>query len=71
MLSDLCEKYVHSVDLLVVRDLAMLLLAFAGFLRFDELSHIRCDEIEIHSEFMRIHLPKRKKLTNTGKVTRF
>lgn len=60
MLSELCLKYIHSTELLVIRDLTMILISYAGFLRYDELSHIRCDEIEIHSDFMRIHLPKSK-----------
>ncbi|XP_033761708.1 uncharacterized protein LOC117343458 [Pecten maximus] len=42
----LCEKYESSTDVLVLRDLVMIVLSFAGFLRFEEVwkemfSHIQ------------------------------
>lgn len=34
---DLCSKYIDCCDILVIRDLCMILLAFTAFLRYDEL----------------------------------
>jgi site-specific recombinase XerC len=41
-LVSLCDLYACSNNLLDVCDLCMILLTFAGFLRFDELSSLRC-----------------------------
>jgi hypothetical protein len=38
MLLELCNMHFGNNDLLVVRDLIMILLSFAGFLRFDDIS---------------------------------
>ena len=43
----LCEKYKDSKDILVLRDLCMILLCFSGFLRFDEVSNLRCCDVTI------------------------
>ena len=32
-------------DLLILRDLSMILIGFAGFLRFDDLVELRCSDI--------------------------
>ncbi|VDI05831.1 Hypothetical predicted protein [Mytilus galloprovincialis] len=40
MLIDLCSMYTDSSDLLIVRDLTMILLSYSGFLRFDEISKL-------------------------------
>jgi hypothetical protein len=42
MLLELCNMHVGNNDLLVVRDLSMILLSFARFLRFDEVSSLLC-----------------------------
>lgn len=34
----LCDKYLVSTDILVLRDLAIIVICFAGFLRFDEIT---------------------------------
>ncbi|XP_077989164.1 lysosomal cobalamin transporter ABCD4-like [Glandiceps talaboti] len=38
-LKELCMKYVDSKDILVLRDLTMILFSFAAFLRFDDTYH--------------------------------
>lgn len=43
----LCSKYESSSDVLVRRDVSMCLLLFSGFLRFDELSSLCCNDIVI------------------------
>lgn len=37
----LCEKYESTEDVLILRDLSMIVLSFSGFLRFDEVSFQR------------------------------
>ena len=37
-LIELCNMYKDSNDLLIIRDLTMMLLSFAGLLRYDEVS---------------------------------
>ena len=39
MLVELCDMFSGNSDLLVLRDLSMILIGFAGILRFDELSY--------------------------------
>ena len=51
MLINLCEKFVNSDDLLVVRDLTMILICFAGFLRFDELSSLKFNDVCCRKRF--------------------
>ncbi|VDI71133.1 Hypothetical predicted protein [Mytilus galloprovincialis] len=49
VLKNLCSKYKDCNDLLVIRDLTMIILCFAGFLRYDEISSIRCKDIVFKS----------------------
>jgi site-specific recombinase XerC len=45
-----------SVDLLIVRDLAMILLSFSGFLRYDEVSSLRFNDVKVHDNHLVSHL---------------
>lgn len=47
-------------DLMCVRNITMCLIAFAGFLRFSEMSNIRRSDIIIHSSHASIHIVKSK-----------
>ena len=47
----LCYKYLHCKDLVVVRTLTMILLDFAGFLRYDKFSSVRCKNVTCHDDF--------------------
>jgi hypothetical protein len=40
-LVELCTMFKDSTDLLIIRDLTMMLLSFSGFLRYDEISSLR------------------------------
>ena len=60
MLVDLCTIYKDSSDLFVVRDLAMILIGFSGFLRFDELSNLKCRDITIFDYYLKILIPLSK-----------
>ena len=56
----LCDKYLDCKDLVVVRDLTMILLGFAGFLRYDELSSVRCKDVTFHDNYVIIFISKSK-----------
>lgn len=60
MLITLCDKYAGNTDLLIIRDLCMILLSFAAFLRFDEISHLHCNDITVHDTHFAIHIRKSK-----------
>ncbi|XP_062582000.1 uncharacterized protein LOC134243775 [Saccostrea cucullata] len=56
----LCDIYVDSTNLLEVRDLCMILLSFAGFLRFEELSSLRCSDLTFMDGYVKISINKSK-----------
>ncbi|KAK3093741.1 hypothetical protein FSP39_019543 [Pinctada imbricata] len=60
MLIKLCEMFKSSSDLLVVRDLTMILLSFAGFLRYDEISSLCCQDVKIFDGYFSIKITKSK-----------
>jgi site-specific recombinase XerC len=60
MLLELCNMNVGNNDLLVVRDLTMILLSFAGFLRFDEVSSLLCSDVKIECEYLFIYFYSQK-----------
>jgi hypothetical protein len=60
MLIDLCTKFKDCNDLLVIRDLKMILLCFAGFLRYDEMSSILCNNVQIYDEYLILFIEKAK-----------
>ena len=60
MLKNLCAKYSTSTDLLVIRDLCMILLSFCGFLRYDEISSLRCNDVQIFDSYFILKINKSK-----------
>ncbi|XP_063421738.1 uncharacterized protein LOC134706597 isoform X1 [Mytilus trossulus] len=60
VLINLCSKYKDCNDLLVIRDLTMIILCFAGFLRYDEVSGIRCKDIVFKEDHFSINIFKSK-----------
>lgn len=60
LIVDLCNLYERSTDLLVIRDLCMIVIAYAGFLRYDELSALKCDDLVFHDSYVVIHIEKSK-----------
>jgi hypothetical protein len=60
VLVDLCTIYKDSSDLLVVRDLAMILIGFSGFLRFDQLSNLICRDIKNFDDYLKIFISQNK-----------
>ena len=59
-LQTLCETYKDSTDLLVLRNLTMILIGFAGFLRYDELSSLKCKDVTIESDYLKITIQRSK-----------
>lgn len=48
---ELCDKYEHTDDIFVIRDLCIIVLCFAGFLRFDEISSLLCKDIIFYDTY--------------------
>lgn len=57
---DLCTIYKDSNDLAVVRDLAMITLCFSGFLRYNEVSSIRCKDVIFKDHYFTVNILKSK-----------
>lgn len=53
---ELCSQFKDSDDLMIIRDLAMIVLSFAGFLRFDELSSLKCNDVAVHDHFLKLKI---------------
>ncbi|XP_052080798.1 uncharacterized protein LOC127718788 [Mytilus californianus] len=60
ILIDLCSLYERSEDLLIVRDLTMILIGYSGFLRYDELSSLRCKDITVFDDYLEIQILRSK-----------
>ena len=60
MFIKLCDKLINCIDLLVIRDLTMILISFAGFLRFDELSSLKFNDVQVKEQFLVLHINKSK-----------
>ena len=52
ILIELCQKYVNVTDLAVVRDLAMMLLLYAGFFRYDEVANLLVKDITLEADYV-------------------
>ncbi|VDI32229.1 Hypothetical predicted protein [Mytilus galloprovincialis] len=70
---ELCKINEFENDLLIVRDLTMILIGYAGFLRYDELSSITCRDVKIFDDHISIFLPRSKtdQYRQGGKKMRF
>lgn len=60
MLISLCNMYMDCEDLCIVRNLCMVTLSYAGFLRFNEMSNIRCKDISFSGTHACIFIVKSK-----------
>ena len=61
MIKTLFDKYRNCNDLSVLRDLTMIVVAFSGFLRYDELSNICCKDICFENDsYVKIVITKSK-----------
>ena len=57
---ELCDRLRESQDLCTVRNLCMITLAYSGFLRFNELSNIRCKDLSLQDDYLKLNIPKSK-----------
>lgn len=60
MLKILCDKYIDTDDVLHLRDLTMILLGYAGFLRFSEISQLMCNDVEFKDNYILLTIRKSK-----------
>ncbi|XP_061185795.1 integrase/recombinase xerD homolog [Saccostrea echinata] len=60
MLQSLCSLHKDTDDVLILRNLAMILLGFAGFLRFDEISSLKCSNILVGDDYLKLFIEKSK-----------
>lgn len=60
MLVLLCNQYVGSSDLVDIRDLAMILTGYTGFLRFDEISKLRCNDVTFQDDHFTLNIRSSK-----------
>ena len=60
MLIELCDRFSGATDLLLLRDLSMILVGFAGFLRFDELVELTCKDVKFHDGYLSVQIRKSK-----------
>ncbi|XP_060563636.1 integrase/recombinase xerD homolog [Ruditapes philippinarum] len=60
LLIELCSKYESTTDVLILRDLCMILLGFSAFLRFDEIRNLHCNDITFHDDYFSLHIRKSK-----------
>ncbi|XP_069136087.1 uncharacterized protein [Argopecten irradians] len=60
ILINLCNIFSQSDDLLVVRDLAMILHSFSGFLRYNELSNLHCCDVKFAEGYFTVVVRKSK-----------
>jgi hypothetical protein len=54
-LIELCTMFKDSTDLLIIRDLTMMLLIFSGFLRYDEISSLRSNKKDCKFPSLSMH----------------
>ena len=60
LLIQLCDQYIGSAKLTDIRDLAMILIGYAGLLRFDEISNIRSNDISFKENHLEISIRRSK-----------
>ena len=59
-LISLCSMFDRTSDVIHLRDLTMIVLCFSGFLRFNELSELRCCDVTVNSDHMILFIRKSK-----------
>ena len=56
----LCDRYSCSTNVIDLRDLSMILIAYSGFLRFNEISELKCSDVKFYDKYMIIFIRKSK-----------
>lgn len=60
MLQNLCVNYKDGNNLADIRDLTMILIGYAGFLRFNEISELKCNDIVFYDDYLVLKIRKSK-----------
>ncbi|KAK3097059.1 hypothetical protein FSP39_005994 [Pinctada imbricata] len=60
MLIQLCKIHQNSTDLLTIRRLYMILLGFSGFLRFNEIANLKCNDVNLYDSYFSLKIRKSK-----------
>lgn len=60
MFQELCAIYQHTHDVIDLRDLAMIMLAYSGFMRISEVCDLKCNVIKFNSDHVVIKVRKSK-----------
>lgn len=60
ILIELCDRYYDSTDVIDLRDLSMILLCYSGFLRYSEMSELKCLDIQFKNDHMILSIRKSK-----------
>ena len=60
MLISLCDQYINSDNKVDIRDLAIILTCNTGFLRFDEVSRLRCNDVVFEDEHFNLNIRSSK-----------
>ncbi|XP_060595759.1 uncharacterized protein LOC132749863 [Ruditapes philippinarum] len=60
MLQTLCSKYEDSCDVIDLRDLSMILLAYSGFMRIGEVCNLRCKDIVFNPDHLIVKVTQSK-----------
>lgn len=56
MFQSLCPLNKDTDDVSILRNLVVILFGFAGFLRFDEISSLKCNNILVEEEYVKLLL---------------
>ena len=59
MLKDLRDVFKCTEDVLHLRDLALILLGYAGFLRFNEINELKCNDTEFKDDHVILKIRKK------------
>lgn len=57
---ELCQHHAGSNDLIIVRDICMILLGYSGFLRFNEISSLCCNDVKFYDNYFSLFIRKSK-----------
>ena len=60
MLKNLCFMYTDCTNVLDLRDLCMIMLAYTGFLRISEVTELRCKDVNFNDDHIVIKIRKSK-----------
>ena len=60
MLQALCATYEHTTYIIDLKDVCMIMLAFAGFFRFNEISNLHCNDLTFNSDHIIVRVRSSK-----------